>query len=363
MGSAALYHLARRGQRVLGLEQFDICHAMGSSHGVNRIIRLAYAEDPRYVPLLRRAYELWRDLELQFGRQLLFITGGLDAGPIGGAIVTGSIESCRQHGIPYEELEPKEVRRRYPGYRLASDMVAVHQKDAGFVLAEDSILAHVGLARDAGAEIHEREPVLSWDAKEDVVYVRTKYARYQAKQMIVTAGAWTSKLVPELVPLARPERQVLMWVEPKRVEHFQLGAFPIVNMDAPEGRFYGFPIYKIPGFKIGKYHHRKECVDPDFMDRVCGREDEHVLREGVKRYFPSANGRTLLLKACMFTNTPDEHFLLDTHPDVDNVYIAAGFSGHGYKFCSVLGEMMADIVMSGRTDLDNSLFRLARFTG
>jgi len=363
MGSAVLYHLARRGQRVLGLEQFDIPHEMGSSHGVNRIIRLAYAEDPRYVPLLRRAYSLWSELEREIGRQLLVITGGLDAGPIDSAIVTGSIESCRRHDISYEELDPREVRRRYPGYKLASDMVAVYQANAGFVLAEDSILAHVGLARDAGAEIHEREPVVDWDAEADLVSVRTRHSRYQARKMIVTAGAWASKLVPELAPLAIPERQVLMWAEPTKAEHFQVGALPIVNMDSPEGRFYGFPIYKIPGFKIGKYHHRRENVDPDSMNRECSREDEHVLREAIKRYFPGANGRTLLLKACIFTNTPDEHFLLDTHPEASNVYIAAGFSGHGYKFCSVIGEILADLVVSGQTDLDIALFRFARFSG
>jgi sarcosine oxidase len=160
-----------------------------------------------------------------------------------------------------------------------------------------------------------------------------------------------------------PERQVMLWTTPLTPEYFECGSFPVFVVEAPEGRFYGFPMHGIAGFKIGKYHHRGERVeDPDQMDRACHSADEETLREGIRRYFPDANGPTLAMKPCLFTNSPDEHFILDVLPDHANVAVAAGFSGHGFKFCSVVGEIMAELVMEGRTNHDVSLFRLGRFT-
>jgi len=360
MGSATVFHLARRGKKVLGLEQFDVPHQLGSSHGVNRIIRLAYAEHPSYVPLLRRAYELWRELEHGTGERLLFVTGGIDAGPENGALVSGSVHSCHEHGIPHELLSAAEVRRRFPGYRLGRGMVAVYQADAGFVMAERSIVAHASAALERGAEIHGRERVLDWKVSRGAVRVRTDRGSYEAERLVLAAGAWTGKLARALAPMAKPERQVLLWTQPRRPEHFRLGAFPVFNMEAPEGRFYGFPVHGIPGFKIGKYHHREEQVDPDTIDRGCDARDEAVVRAGIERYFPDAAGPTLSMTTCMFTNTPDEHFVLDVHPDLKEVSIAAGFSGHGFKFCSVVGEIMADLATAGRTRWDLDLFRMAR---
>jgi sarcosine oxidase len=170
-------------------------------------------------------------------------------------------------------------------------------------------------------------------------------------------------MVPALLPLLAPERQVLIWTQPLRPEHFRLGAFPVFNMEAPEGRFYGLPIYGIPGFKLGKYHHRHEKADPDYMDREGHPEDEEVLREAIVRYFPEANGPTLTLKTCLFTNTRDEHFLIDAHPEFPRVCIAAGFSGHGFKFASVVGEIMAELALEGSTRWDIGMFRLSRLLG
>ena len=360
MGSATCFHLAARGQRVLGLEQFDVPHQLGSSHGVNRIIRLAYAEHPSYVPLLRRAYELWRELEHRTGERLLVVTGGIDAGPEGGALVTGSVRSCQEHTIPHEVLTATETGRRFPGYRLARGVVAVYQADAGFVSAERSVVAHASAALAHGAEIHGRERVLEWRATRGGVRVRTDRGRYEAGRLVLTAGAWSGKLAGALAPIARPERQVMLWTQPRRPEHFRVGAFPVFNMEAPEGRFYGFPVHGIPGFKIGKYHHRQQQVDPDTIDRDCDAQDEAAVREGITRYFPDADGPTLSMATCMFTNTPDEHFILDRHPESPAVSVAAGFSGHGFKFCSVVGEIMADLATAGRTRWDLDLFRLGR---
>jgi sarcosine oxidase len=361
MGSAAVYHLARRGARVLGLEQFDIPHDRGSSHGVNRIIRLAYFEHPSYVPLLRRAYDLWREIENLSGERLLIITGSIDAGLPSSETVKGALLACDLHHLPHEVLDAEALRHRFPGYRLADGMVAVHQPDGGFVLSERAIVAYVTAAQDIGAEVHAREPVLGWEAVGGQVEVRTARETFRASRLVITAGPWASRLVPGLATLARPERQVLIWTQPRRPEYFRLGAFPVCNLRAPDGHFYAFPVYGVPGFKLGRYHHRYEAADPNQVDREIHPEDEAVLREGIRRYFPDADGPTMAMKTCLFTNSPDEHFILDRHPEHANVAIAAGFSGHGFKFCSVVGEIMTDLALDGESGHDLGLFRLRRF--
>jgi sarcosine oxidase len=363
MGSAAVYELARRGLRVLGLEQHDIPHDRGSSHGVNRIIRLAYWEHPAYVPLLRRAYELWRELETRRGEQLLYITGSVDAGRPDSKTVRGSLRSCETHTLPHEVLDGEALRRRFPGYRLAPDMSAVFQPDGGFVLCERSIVSYVEAAHSLGAEIRAREAVVGWEPLAGGVEVRTTAATYVASRLVLTAGPWTAALVPALETLARPERQVMLWAQPRLPALFQPEAFPVFNLETPEGHFYGFPIFGHPGFKIGKYHHRREAVDPDRMDRECHGEDEAVMREGIRKYFPDADGPTMAMKTCLFTNSPDEHFIIDRHPTLPQVTLAAGFSGHGFKFCSVVGEIMAELAVDGVSRWDLELFRLSRFAG
>jgi sarcosine oxidase len=364
MGSATAYHLALRGQRVLGLEQFDIPHDFGSSHGITRIIRMAYPEGAGYVPLLRRAYALWRDLETLAGERLLFVTGCVDAGAPDSATVRGSLETCRQFGLEHQALDARSLHEKFPGYRLPDNLAAVLQPDGGFLLPERCIVSYSKAAQALGAEIHARERVIGWDASSGGVEVRTDRESYRARRLVITAGPWASQLCPELRNLAIPERQVVLWAEPLRRERFQLGTFPVFNLEAPEGRFYGCPPYGVPGFKIGKYHHRRENVDPESIDREIHPEDEAVLREGIRRYFPDADGPTVAMKTCMFTNSPDEHFILDAHPEADNVYIAAGFSGHGFKFASVVGEIMTDLALDGGKKYTGrlSMFRFARFT-
>lgn len=368
MGSATAFHLAERGRRVLGLEQYNIGHDLGSAHGVNRIIRLAYAENPVYVPLVRRAYKLWRRLERLTKERLLIITGGIDAGPRDGEIVQGSLNSCRMYRLDHEKLNSKELQRRFPGFHLPEEMEAVYQPSGGFVLSERAIIAYVTAAQALGAEIHGREAVRRWDVKGNRVLVQTNKDSYLASRLVITAGPWAGKLVPQLrrPRLAVPERQVLIWTQPLRPELFRVGAFPVFNMEALEAdgmnRYYGFPSYGIPGFKLGKYHHRHEDVDPDRMDRECHSEDERVLREAIRRYFPAANGPTMAMKTCLFTNSPDKNFVLDVHPDFPQVSIAAGFSGHGFKFASVVGEIMADFAMTGHSELlkKSDFFSIAR---
>ncbi len=361
MGSAICAQLAKRGKRVLGLERFDIPHAMGSSHGVNRIIRLAYYEDPSYVPLLRRAYELWRELESVFGEQLLFITGSIDASDRDGEVFRGSLKSCEIHDLPHEN--PELLHNYEIGFlriTCRSNHLALFQPDGGFLASERCVVANVVASIELGAQIQARETVLLWEPTASGVRVETGRGVYESEQVIFSAGAWEGELVPELKELAQPERQVLAWLQPIRPEIFCPDQFPVFNLTVEEGRYYGFPIFSIPGFKVGRYHHLGEQVDPNTFNREATLADEEVLRSFSARYFPDSAGPTMALKTCMFTNTPDEHFIIDFHPECSNVLLVSPCSGHGFKFCSVIGEIVADLTTRGATDHDISLFKLDR---
>lgn len=363
MGTATAWQLARRGLRVLGLERFDLGHAMGSSHGLNRIIRLAYFEHPSYVPLLRRAYALWRETEQMAGERLLTITGGLDAGEEQGRLVQGTLASCRAHGLDHRLMNGEEVNRRFPGYRLPPEFAAVHQPDAGFVASERAILAQASLAAAAGAELHGRERVVAIEPLGDGAVVVTDRARYQAARVVVSAGAWIADLVPALAGLAVAERQVLGWFQPRRPELFRQARFPVSNLLAAEGHFYQFPIWGIPGFKIGRYHHLGEQGHADSLSRVPTEADEAILRAAIRAYFPEADGAVLRMETCLFTNVADGHFVIDTVPGAPGIIVASPCSGHGFKFASVIGEILADLATTGSSRFDLSPFGLSRLGG
>ncbi|MHB9288865.1 N-methyl-L-tryptophan oxidase [Halobacteriales archaeon Cl-PHB] len=361
MGSAATYHLARRGCAVLGLEQFDVPHARGSSHGVTRMIRKAYAEDPGYVPLLDRAYDRWRDLEAEADEQLLFTEGSVAAGPAGSDDLAAARRTCLEHDLPFELLSSGEVADRYPAYDLPDDFRALYQPDGGFLAAERCLLAHVRQAHAHGATIRAREPVMDWQSTASGVTVTTTKGTYAADRLVLTAGAWTGDLLEGLDPVTTVERQVLAWFQPRDPDRFAPERFPVFTIDAEAGPLYGFPPFGVPGVKVGLHHHREEVVDPDADDwREPTPADERLLRSLAERYVPAGAGPTLALRTCLYTNSPDEHFLVDTHPAADEVVVAAGFSGHGYKFCSVVGEILADLVTTGTTAHPIGLFGLDR---
>lgn len=363
MGSATAYHLAKRGVDVVGLERFDVPHSRGSSHGVTRIIRLPQFEDPAYVPLVRRAFDLWEELDEGHDSELLHRVGSVDAGPPDGELVTGSKRSCEAHDIDHEVLSGAELNERFPGYDVPDGYEAVYQEDGGFLQSEQGIVAHVQAAHREGATIRARERVEDWNADESGVQVTTDRGEYEAEKLVVAAGAWAGRAMPALEGILRPERQVLGWFQPSTPAHFDPERFPVFIVEVPDGdHYYGFPVYEVPGFKLGKHHHREETVDPEAL-RDPDREDERILREFTETYFPEAAGPTMQLSTCIYTNTPDRDFVLDTHPDHENVVIGAGFSGHGYKFASVVGEVLADLALEGDTPRPISPFRLSRFDG
>ncbi len=362
MGSATVYHLARRGLDVLGLERYDVPHAMGSSHGITRIIRRAYYEHPSYIPLIERAYDLWDELAEESGRPVIHRTGSVDAGPEDDVVFEGSLRSCEEHDIPHEVLTGAELNERFPGYDLPEDYRGLYQEDGGFVVPEQAIIGHTRAAQRDGATVRARERVHDWaETRDGGVRVETDKGTYTADKLVLAAGSWNYKLADALEGLATPERQVLAWFQPEVHEHYEPQNFPVWNLSVPEGRFYGLPVYDVPGFKLGKYHHLDEQVDPDDWNRDPGPADERLLRDFTEQYFPAGAGETMRLATCMFTNSPDEHFILDTLPDHPQVAVGAGFSGHGFKFASVIGEVLADLASEGGTDHPIDMFSLDRF--
>ncbi len=365
MGSAAAYYLARRGKRVLGLEKFDIPHDQGSYQGYTRIIRMPYYEHPSYVMLLKRAYELWYEIEREAGQKLLHITGSLDIGPADSWVFKGALRSAMEYELDHEVLTGLELARRYPGYQLPHEIMALYQPDGGFLTPEGCVVSYCFEALKQGAELHGREGVAHWEALPggEGVRVYTERAIYEADSLVITAGAWNDEMLGFLRGLAVPELQVLAWFQPERPEYFTSETFPVFNLLVDEGRYYGFPVHGVPGFKIGKYHHLEERGHPDQLRREVMDLDEAILRDCVARYFPTAGGPLLTLKSCMFTNAPDGHFLIDLHPEYPQVSYASACSGHGFKFGSVIGEILADLAQYRQTRHNIELFTHNRFQG
>jgi sarcosine oxidase len=360
MGSAALYHLARRGKRVLGLERFDLLHEHGSSHGLTRIIRLAYFEHPDYVPLLRRAYELWRELEPETGEQLLHTTGIIEGGP---EILDGVLRSCAAHDIEHEVLNGVEVAARFPAFDLPPEMEVAYQADGGFVVPERCIVAHVEGALARGATLRARERVLEWDERANGIRIRTDRGLVETERLVLTAGAWSDDVARLRPGSVRAVRQVLAWFQPTTPELFTPERMPVFNLVLDGDHFYGFPAFGIPGVKVGRYERQGESGDPDRISREPTVADETRLRELAGRHLPDGAGPTVALKTCLFELSPDEHFIVDRHPSAPSAVVAAGFSGHGFKFCSVIGEILADLAIDGGTRHDIGLFRIDRFEG
>ncbi len=296
MGSAAIYELARRGRRVLGLEQFTIPHELGSSAGATRIFRFAYFEHPSYVPLMRLSLARWQALERDFGERLVTVTGGLDMGLPSGRVVSGSKEACRTHGLTHEVMRASEVSRRYPAWRLPAEFEAVYQPEAGFLPADRAIVAHVTLARKLGADVRENEPVRGWKAVGGGVEVETERGRYEAGSLILAAGAWSGKLLSTAQAAGSAAAAGGGLVQDAGSELPRPRAFPVFILDCPErGNFYGFPEPADEGFKIGKFRHRLENVDPDTIDRHITPEDAATLT-WAERYLAKPMGQPVTLQ-------------------------------------------------------------------
>jgi sarcosine oxidase len=361
IGSAAAFELARRGRRVLGLEQFALGHDQGSSHGHTRIIRKAYYEHPDYVPLVMRAYERWRDLERRQGRTLLTDCPCLSIGRPSGELIAGVRQSAEQHGLAVEQLDAGAMRRRFPAFQFNDDYVGVLEPSAGFLYVEDCVRAYVAEARRLGATIRDCEPVVSWKAEGGGVVVETLAGRYAADRLIVTAGPWARQVLADVGASLTLMRQVVFWFGTRDDIAFQRDRFPIYIADTPEGAFYGLPALNADGLKTARHYGAPELLDPFEIERTVSVDDEETVRRFLRSHAPAADGAVRKASVCIYTLTPDRHFLIDVHPDHSQVAFAAGFSGHGFKFASAVGEILADLAESRRTDPRMEMFRLARF--
>jgi sarcosine oxidase len=357
LGSAAAYHLAARGQRVLGLDRHAPPHALGSSHGGTRIIREAYFEHPLYVPLVQRGYELWAALERESGRSLLRITGGLNLGRPGGVLVAGARRSAEEHGLPHGLLDAAEVRARYPALHPDDGMVGVWEPRAGILDPEACVAAHLEAAASRGASLRYDEPVLRWSADAHGITVASARGEHRARRVIFAAGAWIRSLLPDLHLPVTVERQVQFWFSTRdRADAFAPERCPVHLWELDGGRyFYGVPDLG-HGVKLAM-HHGGDVTDPDRVRRAVGDDEVAALRTLIRRYVPAADGPLLDAAVCLYTNTPDGRFWIDAHPTHPGVLVASACSGHGFKFASAIGEILADLVTRGETGFDIAPFR------
>lgn len=362
MGSAACFELARRGRRVLGLEQFPLVHDRGSSHGHTRVIRTAYAEGPAYVPLVRRAFEKWYDLEQFGGKHLLTECPCLNAGPPGSEHVEGVRASVREHHLAAEELTGDEINRRYPAFRFPPDYRGVIERDAGFLYVEECVRAHIDGAVSLGAEVRGEEPVREWKTVGDGIEVTTEQGTYRAARLVVTAGAWATKLLADVgVPL-RVMRQTLHWFAAgEGTAAFRRDLFPIFIADVPGGPFYGLPAVDRFGLKAARHYNAPELPNPDAMNWDVTGDDTGPVSFFLSNYFDRPSHVVTKSQACMYTVTPDRHFVIDVHPRFPQVSVACGFSGHGFKFATTVGEIVADLAERGATGHDIGSFSAKRF--
>ena len=366
MGGATCYNLAKRGLKVLGLEQGPLPNPMASFAGSTRAIRLSYTEHPDYVPLLRGAYELWDELGAVTGHEYLKRTGAVYLGPPDGYLVGGARQAAEKHGLKHTIFSADEFRKHWPQFQLPEGFVGMHEEKAGYLLSEQAVAAFTEQALRTGADLRGHEPVIDWQPEGEGVMVRTAREEYHAGHVVFATGAWTGKLLGELGVKLKVTRQVLGWVWPQKPEIFTPDRFPVWIADADKGAvYYGFPITTDGSGGVGlkaALHFPAMETDPDTVEREPLPGDEEEVREGFQRFIPQGDGPLLSQRICMYTNTPDGHFVVDRHPECDRATIACGFSGHGFKFSTVMGVVLTDLATEGKTDWPIGFLGLSRFT-
>ena len=359
-GSSSLYHLAKHGSRVLGLDRFPAGHDQGSSHGDTRITRQAYFEHPDYVPLLLRSYDLWRELESESGRDLLTICGLLLSGPADGEAIPGSLTASREHGVAIESVAASDVRERFPGFEFPDGFDTVFEPGGGFLKVEDCVRTHVELACQHGARFHSDEPVVGWTSDGETVRVRTERGEYEAASLVITAGPWAADLLNGDQNQTSPAEEIAGRLEVRRKSllwnRVRSDAYNLENggcgflFEMPEGQFYGFPSLDGQTIKLSEHTGGEVVIDPLHIDRSLRESDVNPLARFASEVLSDVEPAPIRHSICMYTLTPDSHFLIDRHPEHSNVWYGAGFSGHGFKFTSVIGEALAELAIEGRTD-------------
>jgi sarcosine oxidase len=361
IGAASLAHVARRGARAIGIERYGRLHDLGASSGQSRIIRKAYFEDPAYVPLLERAYALWHDLETETRRALLDLVGILMVGAPDRNGIAGTLRSARRYDLPLDVYDAAEIAHRFPGTAPHSDEIGLFERHAGIVFPEEALAAHLEIAGAHDAEMHFETRVTSWERRNGVLRIALDGGdAVDAARVVFAPGMWAAELLADLNLPLRVQRNVQIWFEPT-TRLFDRGAFPAFFVDraALAAPLYGFPA--IDGLLKAALHGYGDVTGPEVMEREIRAGDVAVLREALDGWMPGAGGAYRRGKACAYALTPDENFIVDRHPDDPSVTIACGFSGHGYKFCPVIGEIVADLALDGDTSYDIDFMKLGRF--
>lgn len=359
-GSSALYHLARRGIRAVGLERFGVAHDRGSSHGETRIIRQAYFEHPDYVPLLLRAYELWRELETETGRSLFHQVGMFAAGPLEGETVSGTLLAARTHGLAVDRFTAREAQSRFRGYRIPEEFTVVFEAKAGYLDVEPCVAAHIDAACSNGATLRTDETVLDWSVDGGTVRVRTDRGEYAAAKLIVTAGPWAGRMLADLGLPLTVVRKPLFWFPASDAAYDVASGNSTFFFEMPTGQFYGFPRIDGRTVKVAEHTGGDVVPDPLTVDRGVRDDDLARLVPFLKQCMPGLATVPVRHAVCMYTKTPDCHFLIDKHPQHAHVVFGAGFSGHGFKFTTVIGEVLADLAMTGSTSQPVGFLSLSR---
>lgn len=375
MGSAAAYYLSKAGQRVLLLEQFELDHSKGSSYGDSRVIRYAY-NSPVYINLMRAAYPLWFALEEAAGEGLYCKTGGLEIGFPDQPHFQSLRDSMDQAALPYEYLNAQEMGDRFPQFRLDKGMAALYSDSTGMLAASRCVLAHTRLAQAQGATLLDRTPIHKIIPKDSSVEILTAAERYQAERLVITSGSWTKRLLaaqgidlplkvmPCQVAFFEPKQPEPKQPEPKQPIASELGRFPVFlfHLNGDYGEMpYGLPSWDSTGVKLSTFYGWKTVDHPDQVDYSPNAAWIEQMREFMQQYFPAANGRLLQTRRCLYTLTPDKHFVIDRHPEYPHIVFGAGFSGHGFKFATLIGSILTDLLLNGETANDISLFKLSRF--
>ncbi|RLT58329.1 MAG: N-methyl-L-tryptophan oxidase [Chloroflexi bacterium] len=360
MGASAVHQLAGRGVRVLGLDANQRGHVLGSSHGRSRIIREAYYEAVEYVPLVQRAFVQWRELEEETGLDLLLMTGCLNIGRPGPHVVDGVIASARRHGLLSEVLPSDAMRSRFPAFALPESHVGVYQPTAGVLNADACVGALVDASVARGATIRHGEMVSSWEPDGDGVIVRTPSGTIRAQHLVITAGPWSASVLADLGLPLQAVRQYVVHFEPQAPERFSPPGFPAFIWDVAEGEVYGIPYLPGSGFKVGGHDPGEPCT-PETARRTVTVEEIENVRSIFERCLPGCATTMSMAATCLYTVTPDRHFIIDRHPAHPQVSYAAGFSGHGFKFGPTIGEVLADLAIKGSSRHDVAFLRAARF--
>ena len=363
MGSATLHALASRGVDVMGVDAYDPPHSLGSTHGRSRIIREAYYEHPAYVPLVRRAYAAWAQLEAAAGVQLFLRTGGLNIGAPDSALVAGALASAERHALDVEMLTGREINLRHPAFAVPADMVGVFEPSAGMLFPEACITAFLQVARGLGADVRPNTRVTALDRCADGITASTSAGELRARRVVICAGPWTAPLLSTLgiaLPLV-VTRQTMHWFRPAADPSIaRADRFPVALIEHDDGHIF----YTMPDVGDGvkaAIHHEGAAVDADAVDRVVHASDTRAVEDFVARFLPGAGAGIRESAVCLYTNTPDHDFIIDTLDGLPDVVVVSACSGHGFKFASAIGDIAARMALGDSADMDLPHFAAARF--